>query len=78
MTQALRGVEVSTRKAAMCARHGLGELFRALATERSRGLLPALRRLVDYLASNALRAHPKRDRERGRLQFGLEPKFDAA
>ena len=78
MTQALRGVEVSTRKASMCTRHGLGELFRALATERSRGLLPALRRLVDYLASNALRAHPKRDRKTGRLQFGLAPKFEAA
>ena len=78
MTQALRGVEVSTRKAAMCARHGLGELFRVLATETGRGLLPVLGRLVDYLASNAARAHPKRDRKRGRLQFGLEPKFGAA
>ena len=27
MTQALRGVEISTRKVAMCARHGLGEVF---------------------------------------------------
>ena len=78
MTRALRGVEISTRKAAMCARHGLGGLFRALATEKGRGLLPVLRRLVDYLASNAVRAHPKRDHKRGRLQFGLEPKFEAA
>ena len=78
MTQALRGVEVSTRKAAMCARHGLGGLFRVLATQKGRGLLPVLRRLVDYLASNAARAHPKRDRKTGRLQFGLEPKFEAA
>ena len=78
MTQALRGVEVSTRKAAMCARHGLGDLFRTLATEKGRGLPSVLRRLVDYLASNAIRAHPKRDRKTGRLQFGLEPKFEAA
>ena len=78
MTQALRGVEVSTRKAAMCARHGLEGLFRVLATGKGRGLLRALRRLVDYLASNAARAHPKRDRKRGRLQFGLEPKFGVA
>ena len=34
MTQALRGVEVSTRKAAMCARHGLGGLFRFLRRRR--------------------------------------------
>ena len=78
MTQALRGVEISTRKAAMCAHHGLGGLFRVLATEKSRGLLPVLRRLIDYLAGNAIRAHPKRDRRKGRLQFGLDPKFEAA
>ena len=60
MTQALRGVEISTRKAAMCARHGLGGLFRVLATEKGRGLLPVLRRLVDYLASNAASGPPLR------------------
>ena len=73
MTQALRGVEVSTRKVAMCARHGLGDVFRVLAGGKSRGFLPALRNLVDYLANNAVRSHPKRDRKKGRLQFGLEP-----
>ena len=73
MTQALRGVEVSTRKVAMCARHGLGDVFRALACGRRRGFLPVLRGLVDYLANNATRSHPKRDRKKGRLQFGLEP-----
>ena len=51
MTQALRGVEISTRKAAMGARHGLDGLCRALATEKGRGLLPVLTRLVDYLIS---------------------------
>ena len=40
---------------------------------RRRGFLPVLRDLVDYLASNATRSHPKRDRKKGRLQFGLEP-----
>ena len=78
MTQALRGVEVSTRKVAMCARHGLGDVFRVLALGRRRGLVRALRGLVDYLAHNATRAHPKRDREKGRLQLGLEPVFASA
>ena len=32
-------------------------------------------RAIDYLAGNAKRAHPERDRQRGRLQFGLEPIF---
>ena len=73
MTQALRGGEVSTRKVAMGARHGLGEVFRVLARGRSRGFLPVLRGLVDYPASNATRSHPKRDRKKGRILFGLEP-----
>ena len=57
----------------MRARHGLGDVFRVLARGRRRGFLPVLRNLVDYLASNATRSHPKRDRKKGRLQFGLEP-----
>jgi hypothetical protein len=35
--------------------------------------LDAFARAIDYLAGNARRAHPKRDRQRGRLQFDLEP-----
>ena len=77
MAESLRGVEVSTRKVAMCARHGLGDVFRVLACGRSRGFLPILRDLVDYLANNATRSHPKRDRKKGRLQFGLEPVLGA-
>ena len=57
----------------MCARHGLGEVFRELACGRRRGIVPAVRDLVDYLANNVTRSHPKRDRKKGRLQFGLEP-----
>ena len=78
MTQVLRGVEVSTRKVAMCARHGLGDVFRVLASGRRRGLVRALRVLVDYLAHNATRVHPERDRKKGRLQLGLEPVFASA
>ena len=72
-TQALRRVEVSTRKVAMCARHGLDAVLQAIASGKSRALLAAIRRLIDYLARNALRSHPKRDRRSGRLQFGLKP-----
>jgi len=57
----------------MCARHGLDAVLRALASGKSRSLLTALRRLIDYLSRNALRSHPKRDRRSGRLQFNLEP-----
>lgn len=78
MTQALRAVEISTRKVAMCARHRLVDIFRVLASGTGRGLIRSLRELVDYLAKNATRSHPKRDRRKGRLQFGLEPYFVSA
>lgn len=72
-TQVLRRVEVSTRKVAMCARHGLDAVLRTLAAGKRRSLHAAIRNLIDYLAHNATRSHPKRDRRTGRLQFGLEP-----
>lgn len=78
MTQVLRGVEVSTRKVAMCAHHVLDDVFRVLATGRHRHLGNALRTAIDYLAANAARSHPKRDRSTGRLQLGLTPVFGAA
>jgi hypothetical protein len=67
----VRGVETSTRKTAMCASHVLGDILSALVRARHRGLLAAFERAVRYLAGNATRAHPKRDRRSGRLQFGL-------
>ena len=76
--QVLRHVEISTSKVAMCARHGLDAVLRALASGKSRSLLSAIRNLIDYLARNALRSHPRRDRRSGRLQFGLEPVLQIA
>lgn len=73
MTQVTQGVEVSTRKVAMCAHHVLGDIFRILATGRHRHLDNAMRVAAEYLATNAARSHPKRDRRAGRLQIGLQP-----
>ena len=53
-------------------------MLRVLASGKHRHLLPAIRNLIDYLAHNAKRSHPRRDRQRGRLQFGLEPVFGSA
>lgn len=78
ITQVLYGVEVSTRKAAMCAHHVLIDIFRVLATGHSRQLHRAFRAAIEYLAANALRSHPKRDRKIGRLQLGLKPVIGAA
>ena len=73
MTQVLHAVEVSTRKFAMCAHHVLADLFRALISESSGEFLGTLHRAIEYLATNAIRAHPKRERRTGRLQFGIVP-----
>jgi hypothetical protein len=66
------GVELSTQRVAACARHFFDEILRSL----HRGTR-TLRRHIDgalrFLSNNARRAHPKRDRKRGRLATGLRP-----
>ena len=75
MTQLLAEVPMSTRKVAMCAVYVLGGIVRALQRGDVAGLSAALEEAVTYLACHAQRAHPKRDRQTGRLQLGLEPLF---
>ena len=72
MTQLLVEVPMSTRKVAMCARHVLGDVVEALKRRDVAGLYAALEAAITYLACHAQRAHPKRDRQTGRLQLGLE------
>ena len=76
MTQLLTAVPMSTRKVAMCARHVLGQLVEALKSGDVAGLYAALEAAITYLACHAQRAHPKRDRQTGRSQLGLEPCFE--
>lgn len=77
-TQVLMGVEISTRKVAMCARHVLLPIFQALIAGKAAALLGALSDALEYLARNAQGAHPKRVRQSGRLQFGLVPVLEMA
>ena len=77
MTQLLAEVPMSTRKVAMCAVHVLGDIVRALQSGDVPGLSAALEAAVTYLACHAQRAHPKRDRQTGRSQLGLEPCFES-
>ena len=72
-TQLACRVATSTRKVAMCAVHPLKLLVNALKTGSQSEILSALQKGLSYLATNALRAHPKRDLESGRSQLGLEP-----
>ena len=76
MTQLLVEVPMSTRKVAMCAIHVLGTLVEALKRGDLAGLYAALETAITYLACHAQRAHPKRDRQTGRAQLGLEPYFE--
>ena len=78
VTQWTAGVEIATRKVAMCAHHVLIAIFNALLHSGHRTLITAFNNAVQYLATNAQRTHPKRDRRMGRLQLGLEPIFGDA
>lgn len=74
MAQWMTGVSISTRKVAMCARHVLTKIMSALMHDQRR-LREAIIQATAYLACNAQRAHPNRDRLSGRLKLGLEPVF---
>ena len=75
MTQLLAEVPMSTRKGAMWAMHVLGDIVQALKTGDGAGLYAAMEEAITSLACHAQRAHPKRDRQTGRSQLGLEPLF---
>lgn len=74
-TQILLKVETSTRKVAMCFSFVFDKIVDALILDSNSLLQIAFEDALVYLALNATRAHPKRDRERGRLAFGLQPVF---
>ena len=62
---------ISTRIVAMCGAHILPTLLRS-ALDGFRHLEALVHDVVRYLSDNAARAHPHRDRVRGRMRFGLE------
>jgi len=64
------GTELSTQRAACSAKHFLDAILDALL-KCSNQLLRSIRAAFDFLAQNALRAHPERDRKTGRLAPGL-------
>lgn len=66
------GVELSTQRVAACARHFFDDILLALC-RASRSLPRRLTEAFAFLADNARRAHPDRDRRTGRLAAGLRP-----
>lgn len=72
LTQHVHAVEISTQKTAKAASAALSDLFKTLVTQRKPPIDKAFKAALNYLANNAQRAHPRRDRQTGRLQTGLE------
>lgn len=68
--QLVVGIELSTQRAASCAKHVLDSVLRCLLVSRHE-LASTLARACVFLGENARRAHPARDRRRGRLSSGL-------
>jgi hypothetical protein len=75
MTQKLKHVQISTRKAAMCIHEIWPMILSALIQGIASILRSALQNAMNYLSRNAARSHPKRDRRSGRMQLGLQPVF---
>lgn len=71
-------VPTSTRTVAMCIPLVLDKIVEALVLDSSYLLKNACARALSYLATNATRAHPKRDEKSGRLAVGLMHNFDFA
>ncbi len=69
-TERIARVAMSTRTVAKCIRHVLGDVLYDLMHRRA-CLHASVARAIEYLAHNATRAHPKRDRKSGRLKLGL-------
>jgi ribosomal protein L37AE/L43A len=72
LAQRVHAVEISTQKTAKAANAALTDLFKALAIARISCIQKAFKAALNYLATNAQRAHPRRDRHSGRLQTGLK------
>lgn len=75
-TQRVLKVAISTRKTAMVALDLMRDVLEL--RHHDRRLHKALRALVEFLGRVARRAHPKRERLRGRLATGLEPLTEGA
>jgi len=70
-TERVCGMALSTQRAASSAKHYLDRILTAVLS-CAQDLLSALRDAFHFLAVNALRSHPKRDKKSGRLAAGLQ------
>jgi hypothetical protein len=66
-------LELSTERSARSAQYYLGDIVKALFRNSTKAVTRALEEAFEFLAVNAKRAHPDRDRKTGRLRAGLQP-----
>lgn len=76
--QIIAAVATSTLRTAKCTWQVIPAIIEALLTRTPHRLRAAFIRAIEYLAVNAQRAHPQRDRRSGRLAIGLMPVFRLA
>jgi hypothetical protein len=65
-------IELSTQRAASAARYYLIDVVKALFRGSMVHLVHILKSVFEYLTNNARRAHPNRDRKKGRFRSGLQ------
>ncbi len=74
-TQQIKQIPISTRTVAMAIGNQFANVIRELIHSPKK-LKQAMTKLVDYLASQAKRAHPERDKQSGRQKLGLQLSFE--
>ena len=67
------GTELSTQRVAKSTQHFIPAIISALISMSLSRIIHAVKAAFVFLTVNATRAHPKRDRQKGRLQAGLRP-----
>jgi hypothetical protein len=70
-------IEMSTMIVSKTTVHWWYGLLEAIVQQRRKGLVNQITEACEFLKENAQRAHPKRDRQSGILQYALEPAFYA-
>ena len=68
-------VEMSTMTVSKTTISWWYDILEAVVQKRRKALVSRIAKACDFLKENAKRAHPKRDRRSGVLQYALEPAF---
>lgn len=76
LAQYAKKVIISTRTSSMCVGRKLFSIFESLTYSDFKSLADNLMKTIEFLAKNARRSHPNRDKEKGRMRLGFTGVFD--